>query len=284
VIKTVAYFPLQAALNSTSVMGAVLDAVRKQGIKTKENSLDCDAVIIWSVLWYGRMSANQAVYEHYRSQGKPVIVIEVGALYRGNTWKISVNNVTRDGYYGHTHNLDPDRPRHLKISLAYQMQSKPHIVIAAQHKHSLQVSDLASMDQWVLDTIAQVKQHTDRPIHVRPHPRSRLHLPALPAGVTVEQPRLINGTYDSYDIHFDCHAVINHNSGPGIQAAIAGSRPLVHTSSLAYPVSVNIADIEKPYDTDREQWLIEICHTEYTPDELRAGTWLKRIEPALTAQ
>lgn len=282
-IKTVAYFPLQAALNSTSVMGAVLDAMRRQGIKTKENSLDCDAVIIWSVLWYGRMSANQAVYKHYRSQGKPVIVIEVGALYRGNTWKISVNHVTRDGYYGHTLNLDPDRPRQLKISLAYQMQSKPHIVIAAQHKHSLQVSDLPSMDQWVLDTIAQVRQHSDRPIHVRPHPRSRLHLPSLPAGITVEQPRLINGTYDSYDIHFDCHAVINYNSGPGIQAAIAGSRPVVHTSSLAHPVSVDMANIENPYDIDREQWLIEICHTEYTPDELRAGTWLKRIESALMA-
>jgi hypothetical protein len=137
------------------------------------------------------------------------------------------------------------------------------------------------MDQWVLDTIAQVRQHSDRPIHVRPHPRSRLHLPSLPAGITVEQPRLINGTYDSYDIHFDCHAVINYNSGPGIQAAIAGSRPVVHTSSLAYPVSVDMANIENPYDIDREQWLIEICHTEYTPDELRAGTWLKRIESAL---
>jgi hypothetical protein len=44
---------------------------------------------------------------------------------------------------------------------------------------------------------------------------------------------------------------------------------------------MTIADIEKPYDINRDQWLVEICHTEYTLDELRKGTWLKRIEPAL---
>jgi hypothetical protein len=55
----------------------------------------------------------------------------------------------------------------------------------------------------------------------------------------------------------------------------------VHESSLAAPVGMTIADIEKPYDINRDQWLVEICHTEYTLDELRKGTWLKRIEPAL---
>jgi hypothetical protein len=81
---------------------------------------------------------------------------------------------------------------------------------------------------------------------------------------------------------YSCHAVVNHNSGPGTQAAIAGSRPVVHESSLAAPVAVSFADIEKPYDIDRSQWLIEICHTEYTVEELRTGQWLKRIAPALS--
>jgi hypothetical protein len=68
---------------------------------------------------------------------------------------------------------------------------------------------------------------------------------------------------------------------PGIQAAIAGSRPVVHESSLAAPVSIGWANIEKSYDIDRQQWLIEICHTEYTVEELRTGLWLKRIASAL---
>jgi hypothetical protein len=282
VIKNIAYFPLQCALNSKPAMSAVLDCLQASGIQTQENSMTSDAVVIWSVLWNGRMKANQQVYKHYRSQGKPVIIIEIGALYRGNTWKISVNNVTAQGYYGHLDNLDFDRPRKLGISLATQLITKPNIVIALQHTKSLQVANIPDMTAWLTDTIKIVQNNTSRPITIRPHPRCQIPMPYLPAGVTVEQPRPVANTYDSFDMHFDCHAVINYNSGPGIQAAIAGVRPVVDNTSLAYPVSVGFADIEQPYTTDRSLWLTQVCHTEYTVEELGRGLWLKRIEPALT--
>jgi hypothetical protein len=263
-------------------MDAVLDALQAAGIQTQENSLNSDAAVIWSVLWHGRMAKNKQVYEHYRAQSKPVIVVEIGALYRGDTWKIAVNNITSQGYYGHLDDLDMDRPRKLQISLATQIVTKPSVVIAVQHDRSLQVAGI-NMSEWVKHTIATLRNNTDRPIVVRPHPRCRLSLDNLPTGVTVETPQRLDNTYDSYDMHFDCHAVINHNSGIGIQAAIAGIRPIVHNSSLAHPVSMEFADIEKPYNIDRELWLRQICHTEYTLDELRRGTWIQRIKPALTA-
>jgi len=280
-INNIAYFPSQCAQNSRPIMSAVLDYLQARGIQTQENSMNSDAAVIWSVLWAGRMAPNQAVYKHYRSQGKPVIIIEIGALYRGNTWKVSVNNITSQGYYGHLDNLDWDRPTKLKISLANQTISKPNIVIAAQHDRSLQVAGV-DMTDWVRTTIGILRNNTDRPITIRPHPRCRLMLNELPPGVSTEAPRKLANTYDSYDMHFDCHAVVNLNSGPGVQAAIAGVRPVVDLTSLAYPVGIGFADIEQPYEKDRQLWLTQICHTEYTLDELRTGTWLKRIEPALT--
>ena len=119
-IKSIAYFPAQCALNSRPVMSAFLDACQAAGIQTQENAQYADAAVIWSVLWHGRMRANQQVYEHYRKQNKPVIVIDIGALYRGQTWKLAVNHITAQGYYGHHDNLDFDRPRRLQISLAIQ--------------------------------------------------------------------------------------------------------------------------------------------------------------------
>jgi hypothetical protein len=281
-IKNIAYYPLQCAKNAQPVMSAVLDCLQARGIQTQENSMSSDAAIIWSVLWAGRMSANQAVYEHYRSQGRPVIVIEIGALYRGNTWKIAVNNITAQGYYGHLDNLDWDRPRKLKISLATQLRPKPNIIVALQHDRSLQVTG-TNMTDWLHTTLSILGNNTDRPITVRPHPRCRLDMRHLPQDVTVEVPNKLPNTYDSFDMHYDCHALVNYNSGPGIQAAIAGVRPVVEFSSLAYPVGVGFADLEQPYTKDRELWLTQICHTEYTVDEIKRGLWLKRIEPALTA-
>jgi hypothetical protein len=274
----IAYFSEQVALNGRPVMAAALDCLQAAGHQTQENSWDSDAVIIWSVLWSGRMSPNQAVYRHYRAQNKPVIIVEVGALYRGSTWKIAVNNVTAEGYYGHHDNLDWDRPQKLDISLAMQLKTEPQITVALQHTKSLQTEAIADMTQWVHGTVIQLRQHTDRPIVVRPHPRCNI---PLPAGVTAEQPRRLTNTYDSYDMHYRCHAVVNYNSGPGIQAAIAGTRPIVDHTSLAHPVSVFWTDIEKPYAVDRDAWLVKICHTEYTTQEIKQGLWLNRIAPAL---
>jgi hypothetical protein len=280
VIKNIAYFPLQCAKNAQPVMSAVLDCLQARGIQTQENSMTSDAAIIWSVLWAGRMAANQAVYEHYRSQGRPVIVIEIGALYRGNTWKIAVNNINAQGYYGHLDNLDWDRPAKLKLSLATQVKPKPNIIVALQHDRSLQVSG-TNMSDWLHSTLTVLRNNTDRPITVRPHPRCRMYLKNLPPDVTIEMPNKLPNTYDSFDMHYDCHALVNYNSGPGIQAAIAGVRPLVEFTSLAYPVGVGFADIEQPYVKDRELWFTQICHTEYTVEELERGVWLERIRVGL---
>ena len=281
----VAYFPNQCALNSVPVMQAMLDSLRSAGHTVAQDSMDADAAIIWSVLWSGRMAANQAVWSHYRSQGRPVIVVDIGSLYRGETWKIALNSITANGYYGHTENLDWDRPRKLGISLAINLNQNPKIVIAAQHARSLQTVGLVSIEGWVVQQVEQLRTVTDRPIVVRPHPRSPLNwsgLVHLPKDVVIEQPARVANTYDSYNLAFDCHAMVNHNSGPGIQAALAGTRPVVDTSSLAYPVSIQLQDLEKPYKIDRDQWLVEICHTEYTLKEIKQGLWLTRLQSHLT--
>jgi hypothetical protein len=276
----VAYFTSQCAQNSEPVMSAVLASLRRAGHTMIENSLDADAAIIWSVLWSGRLAPNHAVWSHYRSLDRPVIIIDVGALYRGETWKVALNSITSQGYYGHTKNLDWDRPRKLGISLAINVSRNPKIVIAAQHASSLQVANLTSIEDWMVDQIRKLQQVTDRPIVVRPHPRSRLDsdkLLRLLKNITIEQPMRVLNTYDSYNLAFDCYAMVNYNSGPGIQAALAGTRPIVDFSSLAYPVSIAIDSIDQPYTVNRDQWLTEICHTEYTLTELEQGLWLTRL-------
>lgn len=269
----IAYFPNQVALNSKPVLDAVFQSCSSAGLIPVADSMDADMAIIWSVLWHGRMTKNQQVYEHYKNSGRPVIIADIGTLIRGVTWKIALNNITSAGYYGHTENLDWDRPAKLNIHL--NQSSGKHILIAAQHQNSLQVDGL-NINNWIAQQIDQVKQYTDRPIVVRPHPRCRLNLSNL-TGITIETPAKLANTYDSFDIDYRCHAVISYNSGPGIQAAIAGARPITDCTSLAYPVSVKIENIEQPYILDREKWLVEICHTEYTIEEIAAGLWIKRL-------
>lgn len=272
-----AYFPNQIARNGVPVIEAVISSAKRHGIDLVVDSLDADAVVIWSVLWKGRMAPNKQIYQHYRGLDRPVVVIDIGALCRDRTWKIAINHVNGQGYYGHKENLDPDRPQKLNIFLGHKSRVDPAIVLAAQHTSSLQVQDI-DLNGWLDDKINDLRQITDRPLILRPHPRCRMDLQRFSRqGITIQQPKPVPDTYDSFDFDLDYHAIVNYNSGPGIQAAIAGTRPIVDSSSLAGPVSVNISDIEKPYDHDRSRWLIEICHTEYTIEEISQGRWIERL-------
>jgi len=243
--------------------------------------MDCDAAIIWSVLWQGRMAANQLVYEHYRQQNKPVIIVEVGALHRGITWKVAVNNVTADGYYGHRDNLDFDRPQKLGIALKQKSVNNPNILLTAQHSKSLQLLGIKSIEHWLLDQIKEIRKVTDRHILIRPHPRSPINRLVFDKFVKWQNPVRVANTYDNFDFNTDYHAIVNYNSGPGIQAALNGTPVVVDQTSLAYPVSISIDDIEMPAEANRDQWLIELCHTEYTLEELKQGLWLKRLTAVL---
>ena len=76
--------------------------------------------------------------------------------------------------------------------------------------------------------------------------------------------------------------MINYCSGPGINAAIAGTNVLVDKKSLAYPMSIKLKQIENPpHKKNRDKWLVEISHTEYTVDEINNGLWLTRLQNAL---
>ena len=280
--KTLTWFENQCALNSPDVMQAFLAGARRAGYDVVPNSLTADVAVIWSVLWFGRMRDNQKVYEHFRKQGKPVIVIDIGALNRGVTWKVAVNHITAAGYYGHQENLDPARPRHFGLHLKSPASARPEILICSQHAHSLQMTGWTTAEAWVNDQIKKLRQYTDRPLIVRPHPRSQLNPGLLESRITIQTPKKLINTYDNFDFNLGYHAVVNHNSGPGIQAAIAGTRPLVDNSSLAFPVSFGMAALEQSYTVDREQWLIEISHTEYSVTELEQAIWYPRLKPALT--
>lgn len=260
--KTVTYFPLQCAQNSAPVMTAAVSALQKHGFKVVPDRMDADIAVIWSVLWSGRMASNRAVYEQYRSTNRPVICIEVGALRRGTTWKIALNHVTAQGYYGHRENLDLDRPRKMGIALCNNACTHGQILVAGQHNQSLQLQGI-DQEAWLVDQINRTA--AGKKVVVRSHPRCALNRSRFPSNVVWQQPKKLPNTYDSFDIDWNFDAVINYNSGPGIQAVIAGVPVTVDQSSLAYGAE------------DRAQWLIEICHTEYTVEEIESGSWVKRI-------
>jgi hypothetical protein len=263
------------ALNSVPVFAAFEQGLRALDIQSNSHDLDADVAVIWSHLWSGRMRHNQAVWKTFRGSGRDVIVLEVGMLQRGRTWKIGLNGVNRCAWFGQ--GSHSNRAQMLGISLQPWRQGE-NIVIAVQRSDSEQWSGLPEPNIWVEQTVAKIKSVTNRPIVVRPHPRQRI---ASISGVTVRQPRPLVNTYDDFDLDTDlanAWCVINENSGPGCQSIIAGVPAFVGTDSLAAPVAnLNLLDVEKPWMPDRTAWLEDIAHTEWTTQEIASGLPVQRL-------
>jgi len=232
------------------------------------------------VLWQGRMAHNRNIYHNAVNKKQPVIIIEVGNLVRGQTWRVSLNHVNSQGIFGNNNNIDYSRHQKLNLNLkSVNSKRDPIILIAAQHERSLQWEGQPQMSVWVSRSVQSIRQYTERPIIIRPHPRSPFSFSYPDAKVIT--PRRVPNTYDDFNIHYGVHCVVNHNSGPGVQAAIACTPIVVDSTSLASPVSDVLANIENPQLPDRADWFARLCHTEWTRDEIAQGIPMQRLLPEI---
>lgn len=275
------------ALNASNIFSAFEHSCISNGhnISDSNNIDDADCHVIWSVLFHGRMARNKDIWTRCLELRKPVIVLEVGGIKRSTTWKVGLNGINRDAYFGPDSN-NSDRHRLLGLSLKPWRTDGEYILLCGQHDKSLQWQGMPPMSNWFLDTYDEIRKHTQRPIIFRPHPRCRL--PEIERGlrhVYRQEPKHVNGTYDSFDMGFnDIHCTISYSSNPGIHSIIEGVPAFVSTHSLAYDVANDIDflhDIENPVMPDRTQWLNDYAHTEYTIEEISQGLPLKNLTSAL---
>jgi hypothetical protein len=271
------------ALNSKPIFDAFERSLCDARHDVVYNSNDADINVIWSVLWNGRMSGNEAVWKN----DKPTIVLEVGGIKRGTTWKVALNGINRDAYFGESGN-DNTRADLLGLKLNPWQDEKEgdYILLCGQHDKSHQWRNMPRMSTWFLQTYEEIRKHTDRPILFRPHPRCRL--PEIERGlknVYRRDPIHISGTYDDFDMSFhNIYATISYCSNPGPHSILAGVPAFVGPSSLAYDVSNDIDflhDINSPLKPDRTQWLNDYAWTEFTREEIEQGIPLKRLTSRL---
>lgn len=271
------------ALNSGPVWDAFEHSVKQAGHEVVLNSFKSDVDVIWSVLWAGRMQRNRDIWQKARKNKKPVLVIEVGGIQRGTTWRIGLNGVNRDAYFAPSEN-DSSRVKQLGISMKPWRETGDYVLVCGQHEKSQQWQGLPPMKKWVENTVQELRQYTDRKIVFRPHPRLPVRFDSKLDNFVCQTPVKKQGTYDDYDIRFSgAWAVVNVCSNPGIHAVLEGIPAFVSSSSLAYPVANHdLSQIESPVMPDRTQWLNDLAHIEYTLREIEQGIPLKYLTKKLT--
>lgn len=188
------------------------------------------------------------------------------------------------GVYYNTNNYanqHSDGSKWNKISDALNLRCMPwrqqgdHVLVCLQRDGgwSMKGQDLTA---WAVDTVRNLKQHTDRAVLIRPHPKNPIN-PALFtefANVKISQ-----GTSLSEDLR-GAWASVFYNSSSSVASVLAGV-PVFATDPdcVAWTVANHdITGIETPVMPDTEQWLWDLSAAHWTDDESRQGAIVRRFQ------
>lgn len=288
----IACYPGTSAKNDgIPVMSTFIHSLINDGQDVREYANDhfddtVRCAVIWSVLW--QRAERKAIWQYYRSRNIPVIVLEVGCVERMTFWKVGLNGVNRTAQWANDTDIDLNRWQRYIVDTDRIKPWRPNpngsILVCTQHELSEQWKGMPSMARWVIDTCLKIREHTNRHILIRHHPRFTTQILAntLPENCDLYKPRKLDHTYDDFDFDESLNSawcVVNHSSNPAVEAVMKGIPVFCSQDNLAYDVgSDDLSLIETPRMPDRTEWSQKLIHTEWDLDEIRTGVPWKRLK------
>jgi hypothetical protein len=169
--------------------------------------------------------------------------------------------------------------RDLGIHLKDYRTSGNHILLFLQRNGGWSMRGYSIVD-WAVSTITKLRQHTQRPIRLRPHPGDRQSPQYCNEIVQICNQQgirsieiSINNPLLNKDLK-NCWATVNHNSSPVIGAAIEGWPVFVTDptrSQCAEIANTDLAQIENPQLPDRQKWVERLAMSHWNFVELQSG-------------
>jgi len=125
------------------------------------------------------------------------------------------------------------------------------------------------LDEWLADTIKEIKKFTDRPVEVRRRNKQRLN-------------RIVNNTLEQA-LNDDVFALVTFNSNAAVESIFHGIPAFALAPiSAASPVASNdLSKIETPYYPDKDKlhaWGCHLAYGQFHLSELKSGKAKQMLE------
>jgi len=303
-IKAAAYYAGIPAKNSNPEKPLILDyfcygvtacgdiAVPHKGF----NTIDCDVALIQGFVHddgktLPHLQLRRDAINLQKQKGKRSLIVDSNLfLYVNKKNPLHYLRYSFDGVFPTTANYfwdDPDPSRWQQISRDQNISLKDwrtkgnYILICTQRPGGWSMKGL-EVNQWLNQTIAEIRKYSDRPIVVR----------SLPGAKGSRESVVTNNKSSLYTVSFNklitqdfinAHAVITYNSSPGVAAAIEGIPVFVTDPnpriSQAYEVSNHsLSLLENPQMPDRQGWIERISMSHWNNEDVLTGQAWRHIK------
>lgn len=252
-------------------------------------------------LHYNRQDKSDA-YQYVLNSNKPFLVCEEGPLrqlpaYRKWGWKSYKNGI------GIFKNENVDDYRWKKIQketgIVFSDWASPgeNILIMGQLEGDSALIEMydagyKNFNDYIIEQIKTIRQYTDRPILVRPHP--------LGAKTFYELEEKLNNAYKNISVSKNYNSNTTLNGGKGLEEdlktaycvvtyssnssveAIEKGIPVFTLSSTSSAYDVGHTDLSKienlDYNIDISQWLNRLAYTVWNEDEVANGEMWEHLK------
>jgi hypothetical protein len=181
--------------------------------------------------------------------------------YFGNNNGKSWFRITRNGWQntGPVCARDNTRLRYMRVDRHKIAQGSKILIVPPHPKVSL-AYNIADPDTWTAQTIAQIKQYTDRPIEIRSRPPSRHD--------RVYVDRFVD------TLTQDVHAVVVYSSNCAVESLIHQIPVVCLGESAAQPLANQLSQIDNlpvPKFDDVETWMRHLSYCQFSRKEIQSG-------------
>lgn len=194
-----------------------------------------------------------------------------------------------DGVYYNTNqyanrNSGPDKWDQIRQRLGLELRpwrtAGNHVLVCGQRDGGWSMKGV-DMNQWMLDSVRQIRSVTNRAIIIRPHPRNPIDQRLFHSVANLKFSQ--NSTLQQ-DLE-GAWASVFFNSSSCVASILAGVPVFANDiDCVAYDVANHmLANIENPCMPDRNQWLWDLSAAHWTDEESRAGMIYHKFRQFLPA-
>lgn len=267
------------------VLRAFAQGAQAQGatvlIQTQPHLVDCRLAVILG--WVGtkirgpHIQLRQNVIDHQQRIGQHIMPID-GSCFKFRDLDSTFLRYSLGGVFYNTNNYANDHSTDAKwnqirqtlgLDLAPWRTQGSHVLVCLQRDGGWSMKG-TDMTEWTYSTVRRLRNITDRPILIRPHPKHQMDLTALTnmPGVSQSGP----GRGLEQDLA-GAWAAVFCNSSSSVAAVLAGVPVFADDDDcVAWAVANHdLAQIETPVMPDRTQWLNDLSAAHWTDAESQSG-------------
>jgi hypothetical protein len=234
------------------------------------------------------LSLRNTVIQEQNKQNKYVVAVDSNLFLYANTanplhyLRYSFNGVFPNTGIYCDNNINPIRwqklSKNLNLTLKNYRSSGDHILICLQRNGGWSMGKV-DIQEWAVNTINTIRQFTDRPIIIRPHPGDKTSKGVIQPGnpncrIKFSKAVRLSTNVNLVDDLRNCWAAVNYNSSPVVGAAIEGVPIFVmdpNKSQCAEIANTDLSQIENPQMPDRQSWVERLAMFHWNFEELKSG-------------